>query len=44
MNCERSRTVKALPRMIQGLKQKGYRFVTIPELLEMGKGDGVTQR
>ncbi len=32
---DRSRTVKALPEMIKGLKQKGYRFVTIPELLEM---------
>ncbi|MDJ0675985.1 MAG: polysaccharide deacetylase family protein [Calothrix sp. MO_167.B42] len=31
----RSRTVKALPEMIKGLKQKGYRFVTIPELLQM---------
>jgi peptidoglycan/xylan/chitin deacetylase (PgdA/CDA1 family) len=30
---DRSRTVKALPEIIQGLKQKGYRFVTIPELL-----------
>ncbi len=29
----RSRTVKALPEMIAGLKSKGYRFVTIPELL-----------
>ncbi len=32
---DRSRTVKALPEMIAGLKQQGYRFVTIPELLEM---------
>jgi peptidoglycan-N-acetylglucosamine deacetylase len=35
---DRSRTVKALPAIIQGLKQKGYRFVTIPELMQMGKG------
>ncbi|MEG3878937.1 polysaccharide deacetylase family protein [Microcoleus sp. herbarium7] len=32
---DRSRTVQALPEMIAGLKQQGYRFVTIPELLEM---------
>ncbi|WP_071188747.1 polysaccharide deacetylase family protein [Trichormus sp. NMC-1] len=31
----RERTVKALPEIITGLKQKGYRFVTMPELLEM---------
>ncbi|WP_016950835.1 polysaccharide deacetylase family protein [Anabaena sp. PCC 7108] len=33
----RERTVKALPEIINGLKQQGYRFVTIPELLEMEK-------
>lgn len=32
---DRSRTIKALPEMIAGLKQQGYRFMTIPELLEM---------
>ncbi|MEG4803943.1 polysaccharide deacetylase family protein [Microcoleus sp. ARI1-B5] len=32
---DRSRTIKALPEMIAGLKQQGYRFVTVPELLEM---------
>ncbi|KHG38898.1 MULTISPECIES: polysaccharide deacetylase family protein [Aphanizomenon] len=31
----RERTVKALPEIISGLKQQGYRFVTVPELLEM---------
>ncbi|MDP5016455.1 MAG: polysaccharide deacetylase family protein [Dolichospermum sp.] len=31
----RYRTVKALPEIINGLKQQGYRFVTVPELLEM---------
>ncbi|MDJ0735222.1 MAG: polysaccharide deacetylase family protein [Nostocaceae cyanobacterium] len=30
---DRSRTVTALPKMIAGLKQQGYRFVTVPELL-----------
>ena len=30
-----SATVKALPQIIAGLKKKGYKFVTIPELLEM---------
>jgi peptidoglycan/xylan/chitin deacetylase (PgdA/CDA1 family) len=32
---DRSKSVKALPQIIAGLKQQGYRFVTIPELLEM---------
>jgi peptidoglycan/xylan/chitin deacetylase (PgdA/CDA1 family) len=31
----RERTVKALPAIVSGLKQQGYRFVTVPELLEM---------
>ncbi len=31
---DRTRTVQALPEIISGLKQKGYRFVTVPELLE----------
>ncbi|MBW4562151.1 MAG: polysaccharide deacetylase family protein [Mojavia pulchra JT2-VF2] len=34
---DRQRTVQALPQIINGLKQQGYRFVTIPELLEMQK-------
>jgi peptidoglycan-N-acetylglucosamine deacetylase len=34
---DRRRTVEALPQIISGLKAKGYRFVTIPELLEMEK-------
>jgi peptidoglycan/xylan/chitin deacetylase (PgdA/CDA1 family) len=32
---ERSHTVKALPTIIAELKKRGYRFVTVPELLEM---------
>jgi peptidoglycan-N-acetylglucosamine deacetylase len=28
-------TVQALPKIIAGLKQKGYSFVTVPELLQM---------
>lgn len=31
----RDRTVQALPEIINGLKQKGFKFVTIPELLAM---------
>ncbi|MBF2067892.1 MAG: polysaccharide deacetylase family protein [Calothrix sp. C42_A2020_038] len=34
---DRRRTVQALPQIIRGLKEKGYRFVTVPEILEMGK-------
>ncbi|AFY34737.1 polysaccharide deacetylase family protein [Calothrix sp. PCC 7507] len=32
---DRRRTVQALPQIISGLKQQGYRFVTVPELLQM---------
>ncbi|WP_016950836.1 polysaccharide deacetylase family protein [Anabaena sp. PCC 7108] len=32
---DRTKTVKALPEIINRLKQQGYRFVTLPELLEM---------
>lgn len=32
---ERSTTVQALPILITELKKRGYRFVTVPELLEM---------
>ncbi|MBD2180170.1 polysaccharide deacetylase family protein [Planktothrix sp. FACHB-1355] len=31
------RTVQALPIIIAGLKQRGYRFVTVPQLLAMQK-------
>jgi peptidoglycan-N-acetylglucosamine deacetylase len=31
----RTKTVKALPQIISGLKAQGYRFVTLPELLEI---------
>ncbi|WP_071188746.1 polysaccharide deacetylase family protein [Trichormus sp. NMC-1] len=31
----RTKTVKALPEIINRLKQQGYRFVTLPELLKM---------
>jgi peptidoglycan/xylan/chitin deacetylase (PgdA/CDA1 family) len=34
----RQRTVQALPQIIAGLKQQGYRFVTIPELMELETG------
>ncbi|MEH2322998.1 MAG: polysaccharide deacetylase family protein [Nostoc sp.] len=34
---DRYRTVEALPKIISGLKQQGYRFVTIPELLKMAQ-------
>ena len=32
---DRSQTVAALPRIISELRQKGYEFVTIPELLKL---------
>ncbi|WP_442936341.1 polysaccharide deacetylase family protein [Nostoc sp.] len=34
---DRHRTVEALPQIISGLKQQGYQFVTIPELLKMAQ-------
>jgi peptidoglycan-N-acetylglucosamine deacetylase len=34
---DRRRTVQALPKIINGLKEKGYRFVTVPEILEKSK-------
>jgi peptidoglycan-N-acetylglucosamine deacetylase len=35
---DRQRTVQALPQIISGLKQQGYRFVTVPELLNESGG------
>ncbi len=32
---DRARTIAALPDMIKGLKEQGYHFVTVPELLAM---------
>ena len=32
---DRAATVQALPQIIEALKRQGYRFVTVPELLEM---------
>lgn len=32
---DRKRTVEALPQIIATLKERGYQFVTVPELLEM---------
>jgi peptidoglycan/xylan/chitin deacetylase (PgdA/CDA1 family) len=36
---ERSRTLAALPELIERLQAEGYRFVTVPELLESGEVD-----
>ena len=32
---DRSQTVEALPRIIEGLQARGYRFVTVPQLLHV---------
>jgi peptidoglycan/xylan/chitin deacetylase (PgdA/CDA1 family) len=32
---DRSKTVEALPKIIEELAQRGYKFVTVPELLRM---------
>jgi len=34
---DRSKTMQALPLLVDGLQKRGYRFVTVPELLELGK-------
>lgn len=34
---DRTPTMKALPLLVDGLLKKGYRFVTIPELLQLGQ-------
>lgn len=34
---DRTRSVEALPLIIQGLKRRGYRFVTVGQLLEKGR-------
>ncbi|MBD2041351.1 polysaccharide deacetylase family protein [Microcoleus sp. FACHB-672] len=38
-----SNTLKALPQIIAGLKKRGYKFVTLPELLEMQDKELVAQ-
>jgi peptidoglycan/xylan/chitin deacetylase (PgdA/CDA1 family) len=35
---DRTTTVQALPQIITQLKKQGYTFVTVPELMELGKG------
>jgi chitin deacetylase len=39
---DRETTVKALPSIISKLKQRGYKLVTVPELLEMGSKQSQT--
>lgn len=38
---DHSKTLQALPILIDGLRAKGYRFVTVPELLALGRGNRV---
>lgn len=38
------KTVEALPQIITGLRQRGYKFVTIPELLEMQAQNAPTSK
>lgn len=37
---DRTRTVQALPTIIDSLKKQGYKFVTVPELLAMDEDSG----
>ena len=41
---DRSRTVQALPIIINSLKNQGYKFVTVPELLAMREAEGQRSR
>lgn len=41
---DRTNTVRALPQIITKLKQQGYSFVTIPELLEMDKNSEKSEK
>jgi peptidoglycan/xylan/chitin deacetylase (PgdA/CDA1 family) len=34
---DRTRVMKSLPLLVQGLQEKGYRFVTVTELLRLGE-------
>ena len=36
---DRRKTMAALPLLIDGLRKKGYEFVTVPELLALAKGE-----
>lgn len=38
---DRTKTVQALPLIIEGLREKGYNFVTVSELLNGNKGESV---
>ncbi|MBF6595451.1 MAG: polysaccharide deacetylase family protein [Thermaceae bacterium] len=40
----RSRTTRALPVILEGLQKQGYRFVTIPELLEAAQSGPALQQ
>lgn len=37
---DRRKTMAALPILIEGLRKRGYRFVTVPELLQEAKEKG----
>jgi peptidoglycan/xylan/chitin deacetylase (PgdA/CDA1 family) len=36
--CDRSSDIEATKMIVETLKRDGYRFVTIPELIALGKG------
>jgi peptidoglycan/xylan/chitin deacetylase (PgdA/CDA1 family) len=33
--CDRSLTMQALPKIIDGLEERRYKFVAVPQLLQM---------
>lgn len=41
--CDRSADVTATRLIVEALKRRGYRFVTIPELLQMQAGESLTR-
>ncbi len=36
--CDRSSDIEATRLIVENLKSQGYRFVTIPQLISLGKG------
>jgi len=34
---DREKTIQALPILVEGLQKQGYQFVTVPELLKLGR-------
>jgi peptidoglycan/xylan/chitin deacetylase (PgdA/CDA1 family) len=40
---DRSKTMRALPLLVDGLRAEGYKLVTVPELMQMAQSEGLRQ-